>query len=380
MAWNWEHKNWPNFTYKADKLADYEKEFLHKAGMLHGSLKHINAEDQDTLKVDMISNEAYKTSEIEGEILNRDSLQSSIRSYFGLKTDNRRVPPAEQGIAEMMVDLYKNYHTALDHDQLYAWHEMLTNGRRDLQDIGRYRTHEEPMQVVSGALHNPKVHYEAPPSGRVKKEMERFIRWFNQSVEGKIRFEALTHAGIAHLYFESIHPFEDGNGRIGRAISEKMLSQSLNRPILIAISYTIENQKKEYYSALQRNSMGLEITDWLVYFCEMVLKAQDHTQSIIDFLIEKGKFYRSFDEMLNERQRKVVERIFREGVSGFKGGLSAENYIRITGTTASTATRDLQKMVELGAFIRTGERKGTRYFLNIDHPSVKNRTAEAVVA
>ena len=372
MAWNWQHKNWPNFTYEGENLAGYEKEFLHKAGTTYGSFKHISTEDQDILKVDLISNEAYKTSEIEGEILNKDSLQSSIRRHFGLKTDNRRIPPAEQGIAEMMIDLYTNYQTPLEHAQLYAWHEMLTNGRRDLQDIGRYRTHEEPMQIVSGALHNPKVHYEAPPSSRMQSEMERFIDWFNQSGEGgKNRLEPLTRAGIAHLYFESIHPFEDGNGRIGRAVSEKALSQSLNRPTLIAISYTIESQRKEYYSALQRYSTGLEITGWLEYFCTMVLKAQDYTQSMIDFLIEKGKFYQRFDDLLNERQEKVVARIFREGVSGFQGGLSAENYISITGTTASTATRDLQKLVELGALFRTGERKGTRYYLNLNHPSVK---------
>lgn len=372
MPWNWQHKSWPNFTYESGSLADYEKEFLHKAGIIHGSLKHISTEDQDILKVDLISNEAYKTSEIEGEILSRDSLQSSIRRHFGLKTDNRRIPPAEQGIAEMMVDLYTNYQMPLEHAQLYAWHEMLTNGRRDLQDIGRYRTHEEPMQIVSGALHNPKVHYEAPPSNKIRSEMELFIQWFNQSGEaGKKRIGPLTRAGIAHLYFESIHPFEDGNGRIGRAISEKALSQSLNRPTLIAISYTIESQRKEYYSALQRYSTGLEITGWLEYFCDMVLKAQDYTQEMIDFLIEKGKLYQRFDHLLNERQKKVVERIFREGINGFKGGLSAENYIRITGTTASTATRDLQKLVELGAFIRTGERKSTRYYLNINHPSVK---------
>jgi Fic family protein len=176
---------------------------------------------------------------------------------------------------------------------------------------------------------------------------------------------------MAHLYFESIHPFEDGNGRIGRAVSEKALSQGLNRPTLIAISYTIESEKKEYYAALQRNSTRLEIDHWLEYFCKMVLKAQDYTQSRIDFLIQKGKFYQRFSNQLNERQQKVVARIFREGVNGFTGGLSAENYMRITGTTASTATRDLQKMVELGAFVRTGERKSTRYYLNIDHPSVK---------
>jgi len=246
---------------------------------------------------------------------------------------------------------------------------MLTHGRRDLIDIGAYRTHNDPTQVISGAIDNPAVHYEAPPSWRVPEEMEAFIAWFNGE---SLKSDPLTRAGIAHLYFESIHPFEDGNGRIGRAISEKALSQSLKQPTLIAISYTIESKKKSYYSALQNNSVGLEISDWLIYFCNLVLTAQDHTQSMIDFLIEKGKYYTRFEKFFNKRQAKVVERIFREGINGFRGGLSADNYITITGTTASTATRDLQKMVETGALKRTGVCKGTGYYLNIDHESAKS--------
>ncbi len=368
MFWNWKHKNWPEFSYSAKELEGYEKEFLHKAGIVLGSIKHVDTEDQDILKVNLLSNEAYKTSEIEGEILDRDSLQSSIRRQFGLKTDNRRIGSAEQGVSEMMVDLYKTYQLPLSHDQLSDWHRMLTYGRRDLIGIGSYRSHDDPMQVVSGSINSPTVHYEAPPSTRVPKEMEKFIAWYN---EESTLLDPLTRAAISHLYFESIHPFEDGNGRIGRAISEKVLSQTLKRPTLIAISYTIEQKKKAYYSALHRNSLSLEITDWLIYFAKMVLEAQDHTQSMIDFLIEKGKYYTRFEKNFNKRQSKVVDRIFREGINGFRGGLSADNYITITGTTASTATRDLQKMVELGAFRRTGERKGTRYYLNINHSSVK---------
>lgn len=365
MPWNWEDKSWPNFTFSAEMLEGYEKEFLHQAGILFGSLKHVSDEDHQNLKVDLISDEAYKTSEIEGEILNKDSLQSSIKRHFGLNTDNHRIPPAEQGISEMMVDLYKTYDKPLTHQQLFNWHQMVTSGNQDLLEIGKYRTHREPMQIVSGRLDLPTVYFEAPPSDRVPGEMEAFVNWFNQS-KG---LEPLARAGMAHLHFESIHPFEDGNGRIGRAISEKALSQSLRRPTLIAISHTIECNKKSYYAALQANSVGLEITDWLVYFCKMVLKAQDYTQSMIDFLIEKGKYLNRFDDRLNQRQRKVAHRIFKEGVNGFRGGLSADNYITITGTTASTATRDLKKMVDMGALVRTGQRKGTRYYLNIDHPS-----------
>lgn len=366
MTWNWEQKEWASFSYDKEKLFEYERKFLEKAGVIQGSLKHINDVEHDILSVNLISDEALKTSEIEGEILDRDSLQSSIRKHFGLKTDHRKLPPKEQGIAEMMVDLYKHYHKALNHKSLFDWHSMLTNGRRDLIEIGNYRTHEDPMQIVSGSLEHPKIHFQAPPSRRVRAEMNRFIKWFNKSGQsGKGGLSPLIRAGLAHLYFESIHPFEDGNGRIGRALSEKVLSQSLGRPTLLAISHTIEGAKKDYYQALHQNSLKLHITDWLMYFSKLILESQDRTQKIIDFVIEKGKFYRRFEDSFNERQIKVLERMFREGVEGFRGGLSAENYIRITGTTRATATRDLQKMVILKAFNKTGELKATRYSLNI---------------
>jgi len=268
----------------------------------------------------------------------------------------------------MMVDLYQNYKRPLTHQILFDWHEMLTSGRRDLKNIGSYRIHSDPMVVVSGALHKPKIHYQALPSEIVKGEMDKFINWFNETRDKPL---ALVRSGIAHLYFESIHPFEDGNGRIGRAISEKSLSQSLGRPTLIAISHTIESRRNDYYAALKRNSIGIDINNWLEYFCKMVLQAQGHTQSMIDFIIEKGKFYHQFGESLNNRQGKVLRRIFREGIGGFKGGLSASNYIRIAGTTSSTATRDLQHLVEQGAMVRTGQRKGTRYYLNLAHQDVK---------
>lgn len=367
MKWNWQHKDWPDFIYDPIKFGSYEKQFMHKAGIMYGSMKHVSENDKETLTINLISDEALKTSEIEGELLNRDSLQSSIRKHFGLKTDNRKIPAAEQGVSEMMVDLYKNAQSSLNHDQLYLWHEMLMNGRRDLKSIGAYRSHGEPMQIVSGDYLDPTVHFEAPHSDAVMSEMDMFVSWFNRTgTGGENELPPLIRSGIAHIYFESIHPFEDGNGRIGRAISEKALSQSLGRPTLIAIAQTIESKRKDYYAALQACSKGLDIDNWLEYFCKMVLQAQDHTQSMIDFLIEKSKFYERFDGQFNPRQAKAIERIFREGVGGFKGGLSAANYIKITGATRATATRDLQNLIEQGAFIKTGELKHTRYYLNLN--------------
>lgn len=364
MNWIWENNDWPHFEYDQNALAPFESDFLHKAGTLYGAMKHINQEDQRSLTIQMISEEAIKTSQIEGEILNRESVQSSIQRHFGLKPSRKNIAPAERGISEMMMDLYHTYETPLDHDTLFRWHTMLTDGRRDLIDIGRYRTSNEPMQIISSKLHEPQIHYEAPPSKIVKREMNAFLKWFNRS--DKSASGALARAGIAHLYFESIHPFEDGNGRIGRAISEKSLSQDLGRPTLIALAQTIEANRKSYYAALQRNSRGgCDITDWLQYFAQVTLEAQDRTQRMADFLIAKTKFYDRYKGQLNERQEKVIARIFREGIDGFKGGLSAENYITITDTSRATATRDLQDLLEMGALERTGERRYTRYSLSI---------------
>ena len=362
--WNWEQEDWPQFRYDQKKLDPLETDFLLQGGVLSGTVKHVGDEDRDLLVVDLISNEAMKTSEIEGEVLNRESVQSSIRRQFGFPTDGRKVPPAEQGIAEMMTSLYRHFEAPLTNETLFAWHTMLTNGRRDLHDIGRYRTGTNPMQVISGAIDNPKVHFEAPPSEMLPREMDRFLDWFISTAPGgENPLPALTRAGIAHLYFVSVHPFEDGNGRIGRAIAEKSLAESLGHPTLIALSQTINSRRKLYYDSLELNNQSNEITDWLVYFARTVLDAQRYTQKLIDRLIDKAKFFEQFRGRLNERQEKALVRMFREEPDGFKGGMSAEKYIRITGASRATATRDLQDLVEKEALTRTGALKGTRYHL-----------------
>ncbi len=364
MVWNWQRKDWPDFRYRIETLAEFEGRFLRQSGELHGAVKHLAQDDRQTLTVDLISDEAEKTAEIEGEYLNRNSLQSSIRRQFGLQADHRQVSAAEQGHAEMMVNLYETHSAPLTHETLFDWHAALTNGRRDLVKTGGYRVHSEPMQVVSGLVHEPIIHFEAPPSNRVKSEMDSFISWFNDTApDGKNPLPALARAGIAHLYFVSIHPFEDGNGRIGRAIAEKSMAQSLGHPTLIALAFTIERRRKAYYSALEKANRDNEITDWLLYFAGTVLEAEACTVSRIDFLIEKAKFYDRFRGVFNERQEKAIIRLFHEGPGGFVGGLSAEKYIRITKTSRATATRDLAELVKNGALEKTGQLKGTRYHL-----------------
>ena len=371
MTWNWQQPDWPSFRWDQSALDEAERRFLHNAGTAAGTLRHMGDADRTELTIGLLGAEALKTSEIEGDILDRDSVRSSILLNFGLATDNRRVPPAERGIADMMVDLHRTFDEPLSHGKLFAWHGMLAGGRNDLADIGRYRTHEDTMRVVSGHLHDPKIHFEAPPSTGISGRMDLFIDWFNGE-----ELPPVTKAGVAHLYFESIHPFEDGNGRIGRAISEMALSKGLGRPVLLALSETIMAGQKRYYEMLGRSNRDLEVTGWLAYFAETVLAAQDRSMRLVDFLIDKARVHDRLRGRLNARQEKALERMFREGPEGFKGGLSAENYLSITGASRATATRDLSDLVGKGGLVRTGERRHTRYWLNMagvrPQPSAKS--------
>ena len=192
--------------------------------------------------------------------------------------------------------------------------------------------------------------------------MDYFISWFNDS---KNSTPPLARAAITHLYFVSIHPFEDGNGRIARALAIKALSQSIKSPLLTSLSTIIQQSRKKYYQALEDNNHNLEITDWITYFGKTFLESQNHTQKLIEFLLAKAHLFEKLKGQINERQEKVLTRIFAEGLSGFKGGLSAENYIKITKTSRATATRDLQDLLDKGALFKKGELKGTRYFLSL---------------
>jgi Fic family protein len=366
MVWNWQQADWPRFSWDTAHLAKAEEHFLVGAGVFLGVAKHLGPEDSTQIVVDTMSAEAVTTSEIEGEILDRASVQSSIRKQLGLSYENKRAPDAEQGIATLMVDLYRHYAKPLTEETLLTWHRMLFRGRRDLQDVGCYRTGHGPMQVVSGAIHAPKVHFEAPPSSRVPREMARFVGWFNRTApDGSDPLPALTRAGTAHLYFESIHPFEDGNGRIGRAIAEKALDAGADKPAITALAATILLHRKAYYDALEKANKSNKITGWLSWFAATAIEAQRRALAGAEFLIDKTRFLDGLRGQLNNRQEKVLLRMLREGPGGFKGGLSAGNYVSITGASAATATRDLVDLVSKNALLRTGELRHARYHISI---------------
>ena len=364
MKWNWQSKEWPEFSYDSSALTALETQFLQGSGVFYGAYKHITEDEKQTLLIDIISEEALKTSEIEGEYLSRDSIQSSIKKHFGLIEDIKRIPPAEQGVASVMLDVFENFTDPLSHDTMHAWHTMLMANRTDINNIGGYRTHAEPMQVVSGYAHMPVVHFEAPPSEQMQPEMDAFVDWFNATApDGNKPLPALTRASITHLYFVCIHPYEDGNGRIARALVQKALAQTTGQPSLIALSQIIQDHKKAYYDALEANNKHCEITDWLTYFADTIVAAQKHAETLLDFILAQTKLFDRLAGQINERQIKALARMFREGPKGFKGGMSADKYAKITGASSSTATRDLQDLLDKEALTKTGKLKGTRYWL-----------------
>ena len=366
MTWNWQQADWPNFKWDRSRISAAEERFLLGAGIAIGSVKHLGEDEHNQLLVEVMSGEAVTTSAIEGEVLNRSSVQSSILRQLGLASpDKRRVTPAEQGIAEMMVNLYRSFSQPLSNEMLFGWHRMVVSGRKDLADIGRFRTSQEPMQVVSGPIGAPTVHFEAPPSKQVPAEMKRFVSWFNRTAPGsKEPLPAITRAATAHLFFESIHPFEDGNGRIGRALAEKAMTQCFGQPVLVSLATTILAHQKSYYEALERANRQNDVTQWLHWLAEIALEAQHRSIAQVEFIIAKAKLLDRLRGQTNERQQKALLRMLREGPDGFAGGLSASKYSTITGASPATTTRDLADLVEKGGLIRSGERKHARYALN----------------
>ncbi|HLF67406.1 MAG TPA: DUF4172 domain-containing protein, partial [Gammaproteobacteria bacterium] len=206
MTWNWQLKGWPNYTFHSNEIEPYELNFIKVSGIFLGVFKCLNYDEQEQVKIELLSDEALNTSAIEGEYLNRDSLQVSLKRALGLATSPRHVTPAEKGVTHMTLEVYRHYLTPLTADTLFLWHKLLMSGRSDLERIGAYRTHTEPMLITSRGPREPIIHFQAPPSEQITPLMQNFIKWFNQSAPGAENpLPALMRAAIAHLYFESIH-------------------------------------------------------------------------------------------------------------------------------------------------------------------------------
>ncbi|HYK76006.1 MAG TPA: Fic family protein [Daejeonella sp.] len=362
--YNWQHKEWPKFTYSIEKLQEIAVLFAQEFGLVNGLVLGLNEELKQEAVLEILIAEAIKTSEIEGEYMSREDVMSSIKNNLGIKPAVLVKDKRASGIAKLMLEVNQDIDQLLDLEKICNWHKILMEYDPKV-NAGEWRKGAEPMQVVSGAYGREIVHYEAPPSENVPAEMENFMEWYAYSelpVKDPIS-KALLKSAIAHLYFETIHPFEDGNGRIGRALAEFTLSQSLKSSVLLSISKIIEKEKNKYYEELKYAQRSLDVTDWINYFVQLILDAQKDSKELIQFTLKKAKFFDQYSVKLNERQLKVIQRMLENGAAGFQGGMTAKKYIAITKTSKATATRDMQELQGMGVFAKEGAGRSVRYEL-----------------
>lgn len=366
MPYNWQQPDWPEFRYDLSGIEEALFNLAEKTGRTSGLLKGLTADAQMEATIEMMVVEAIKTSAIEGELLSRKDVMSSIRKNLGIETGHPTGDKRAQGTAALMLAVRNSFADPLSEKTLFEWNRLIMTGHRHVA-AGQWRSHAEPMQVVSGTAGHEQVHFETPPSSRVPEEMTRFIEWFNDTApdEPKAIRKAAVRSALAHLYFESIHPFEDGNGRIGRALSEKVLSQGFGRPALLSLSRAIEAKRRDYYDALKEGQQSNDVTPWVTWFVNMVLEAQAQAEEQIDFTLKKTRLLDRVRDQLNDRQVQTLRRMLEEGPDGFEGGMSAKKYMTITGASKATATRDLQDLADKGVFAPTGGGRSTHYKINL---------------
>jgi len=368
MEYIWKNPGWPAFTYQTDALQDVLYKYAAAANALAGRLAGLNEDEKSEALIDLMVTEAIRTSQIEGEHYDRDDVRSSIRNQLGLVSVPEPVrDPRANGIAALMIAARDVFHEPITATRLFHWHDLvMTNAAlRARIPVGQWR--DDEMQIVSGPMGREMVHFIAPPPDRVPHEMADFINWFNETAPegGKVKLPAPVRAAVLHLYFETIHPFADGNGRIGRALSEVALSQELGSPVLLSLSSVIQKRRSEYYDELNLASRGgIDITRWVVWFVTLVLQAQMDAREMIMFVLAKARFWDKYASQLNERQVRAIKRMMREGPDGFTGGMSPRKYVAITGCAKATATRDLAELAAMGIFQqRPGGGRSTSYEL-----------------
>ncbi len=364
MKYNWQYNEWPNFTYDLSAL----KEELAAFKAVHSAVVPAYSLIADSeLESDCLVREAMHTGVIEGIVVDESVVMSSVCRMMGLKykpgiTHDERA----EGIASLIMDVKRDWQKPLSRELLLFWHRDLLPSA---PFAGHFRTHKEPMRVVKQDAYGEfEVRFEAPPSSRVESEITQFISAAESfSLECDVCAMAALKAAFFHLYFESVHPFEDGNGRIGRALISKFLAESFGDGIVIPVSPVIEKEKKQYYEVLNKASYTLDWTAWAKYFIPLLTRSLDDFVAGIDFILMKQAYLEKWENLLSERELKVIKRVFKYGAEGVGRGLSAAKYQRISGVSKATATRDLSAMSSMGAIKPKGGGRGTTYELRIDN-------------
>lgn len=366
--WNWQSADWPGFAHDSAALLPALAAARRAQGEALGLARALGIDEARNAEALVWVSESLATAAIEGEQLNLDAVRSSIAKRLDLPGGKSSRARATEGLLDMMQDATTGWNQALTVERLQGWqHALFPAGFSSIHRVraGAFRIHAEPMQIVSGPVTRRTVHFEAPPSRRVPREIARFIKWFNGPSR---RVDGILRAGIAHLWFESIHPFEDGNGRVGRALADLAFAQEMQSASrLISLSTELAAQRDTYYAELHAASRAdADHTRWLIWFCSAFTAACVRSSALMHAAFDKARYWaRHASAGFDNHQRKVVNRLLDAGPRGFDGDLTTAKYVGLTGVSRATAFRDLAALVAAGALGTAGVGKATRYFIKL---------------
>lgn len=360
-------RKWPNFTWDADEIAPLLTEVRFKQGKFLGYMEHLGFDLKAEAVLQTLTQDVVKSSEIEGEILDTNEVRSSIARRLGM--DIAGLVPSDRhvdGIVEMMLDATQRYDRPLDEERLFGWHAALfPTGHSSMYRIvvgdWRKNTTDDPMQVVSGAMGREKVHFQAPDAEKLPAETKLFLDWFNSEAVTDL----ILKAAIAHFWFVTIHPFEDGNGRISRAIADMQLARADgSSQRFYSMSAQIRQERKQYYSILEKTQSGdLDITEWLRWFLECLEGAIDASDVVLASVVRKAKLRAMpVSHTFNDRQRLMLNKL----LDGFEGKLTSSKWAKIAKCSQDTATRDIQDLIAKGILAKDDAGgRSTNYLLNL---------------
>lgn len=363
--WIHEHRKWPEFAWDAHALTAALADVRHQQGRLLGRMESLGFDLRREASLETLTSDVVKSSAIEGEILNPEEVRSSIGRRLGLEVAGLVSPGRHvDGIVDMMLDATQEHGKPLTRERIFGWYAALfPTGRSGMHKItvGKWRTPESgPMQVVSGAMGKERVHFEAPAAGRIDKEMRVFLKWFEKDAS----LDPVLKAGIAHLWFVTIHPFEDGNGRIARAIGDMALARAdKTTERFYSLSAQIERERKAYYDHLERQQRSdIDITDWLVWFLACLGRAIKSAESTLSHVLFKAALWNKINQApVNDRQRQIINRMLEDTFTGF---MNTSKYAKLAKCSNDTALRDIQELVARGILLKNaGGGRSTSYRL-----------------
>jgi Fic family protein len=364
--WIWEHPRWPDFTWDSASLALPLSAARRAQTEVTGAGKLLSADMDLSAQLEVLTREGIATSAIEGTRFDANALRSSLARRLGLPTAGLPSPTrAVEGLADVLLDAAQHFDEALTLEKLFGWQAALfPGGRSGIHEVrvGDLRG-TDPMRIVSGPIERERIHYIAPPRDRLDREMHNFLAWYNAPPP---ELDGLLRAGLAHVWFELIHPFEDGNGRIGRAVLDRALAQDERRAVrLYSVSARFMTVRDEYYGALERVSRGsLDLTSWLIWFLNQFAAAVHESERLLERVTHKARFWiQHSQDPLNLRQRKALNVMLDAGPGGFVGGMTNRKYSRLTKTSPATAQRDLAELVAFGCLALVGAGRAARYEL-----------------